>query len=382
MAQGGADAVRAGVATANHDHVLVLGREVFAVLEIGIEQALGVAREEIHREMNALEVAAGIAAGRIKRLGRAGGHQHGVEVLLQIIGIDVLHLAAAFLHDLRHVAGSKFFLFAHVRAGDKLHALLAHQIDAALDDILVQLHVRNAVHQQAADAVRAFVHRHRVAHLVQLIGRGQAGRAGADDGDLFAGPLGGRFGGHPAFIEGAVDDGVLDVLDGHRRVGDTEHARAFARCRAHAAGELRKIVRLVQAIDRLFPALLINEMVPLGDEVVDRTAVAGLAKRHAAIHAARALRLQVSLLGRGVDLVVIVQALQRIAIRHRLALKLHKSSWFTHLEKSFRSPVTLGDQLLLGLFAFEQHALVIGGHHFHELPERGAPVIQHLGGHG
>ena len=350
--QRGADAVRAGVAAADHDHVLVLGGEVLAVLEIGIEQTLGVAREEIHREMNTLEVTTGIAAGRVKRFGRTGGHQHGIEILLQIVGVDVLHLAAALFHDLRHVAGFELVLFTNVRAGDELHALVAHEIDAALNDVLVQLHVRDTVHQQAANAVGAFINRHGVADFVQLIRRSQTSRAGADDRDLFAGALGRRFGAHPALVEGAVDDRVLDVLDGDRRIGDAEHARTFARRRTHAAGELREIVGLVQTFDRLFPALLINEMIPLGDEVVDRAAVAGLAKRHAAIHATRALRLQVALLGRGVDLVVIVQALQRIAIRHRLALKLHKSSWFTHLEKSFR-PATLGDQLLLGLFAFE-----------------------------
>ena len=42
------------IAATNHNHVLVLGGQVLAVLEIGIEQALGVVREEIHREMNAL----------------------------------------------------------------------------------------------------------------------------------------------------------------------------------------------------------------------------------------------------------------------------------------------------------------------------------------
>ena len=122
VAQRGADAVRASVTTTYDDHVLVFGREIFAILEIGIEQALGVAREEIHREMNALEIATRIAAGGIKRLGRAGGHQHGVKVLLQIVRIDVLHFAAAFLHDLGHVAGGEVFLFTDMRTGYKLHA--------------------------------------------------------------------------------------------------------------------------------------------------------------------------------------------------------------------------------------------------------------------
>ena len=328
--QRGADAIRAGVAAANDDHVFVLGRGVRFVLEIGIEQALGAAREEIHRELYAVEVAAGVAAGGVEGLGRSGGHQQRVVFLQQIVGVDEPHFAAAFLHDLRHVAGGEVLLFADVRAGDKLDTLLAQQIHATLDDALVEFHIRDAVHQQTADAIGALVNGDRVADFVQLIRRRQTGGAGADDGDLFAGAFRGRFGGHPAFLEGAIDDRVFDILDRHRRIVDAEHARAFARRGAHATGELREIIRLVQSINRLAPTVLVNEMVPLGDEIIDRATGAGLAKRHTAIHTTRALRLQMFLAGIGVDLIVVVDALQRIAIRHRLALELHKSCWLTH----------------------------------------------------
>ena len=55
-------------------------------------------------------------------------------------------------------------------------------------------------------------------------------------------------------------------------VVDAEHARAFARRRADAAGELREVVGLVQAIERFLPQAAINEIVPFRDEVVDRAA--------------------------------------------------------------------------------------------------------------
>lgn len=42
----------------------------------------------------------------------------------------------------------------------------------------------------------------------------------------------------PAALEGVVDDGALDVLDGDGRLRDAEHARALARRRAHAPREL------------------------------------------------------------------------------------------------------------------------------------------------
>ena len=63
-----------------------------------------------------------------------------------------------------------------------------HQLDAAQDDfLLVELHVRNAVHEQAAGAIGAFEDGDGVAGLVQLRGGGEAGGAGADDGDFLAG---------------------------------------------------------------------------------------------------------------------------------------------------------------------------------------------------
>ena len=102
--------------------MLVFGRKIFAVLEIGIEQALCVSREEIHREMNTLEIAPRITTGGIKWVGCPRRHKHGVKVLLQIVRIDVLHFAAALLHDLGHVAGGEVFLFTDMRTGDKLHA--------------------------------------------------------------------------------------------------------------------------------------------------------------------------------------------------------------------------------------------------------------------
>lgn len=43
---------------------------------------------------------------------------------------------------------------------------------------------------------------------------------------------------YPAALEGVVDDGALDVLDGDGRLGDAQHAGALARRGAHATREL------------------------------------------------------------------------------------------------------------------------------------------------
>ena len=73
-----ADAVGAGVAAADDDDVLVLRRDVLAVGVLAVEQALGVGVQELHREVDALEVAA--LDRQIARLGRAAAQDDGVEL--------------------------------------------------------------------------------------------------------------------------------------------------------------------------------------------------------------------------------------------------------------------------------------------------------------
>ena len=59
-------------------------------------------------------------------------------------------------------------------------------LDAALDDVLLQLEAGDAVGQQAAGAVVAVVDMDLIAARAQLLGGGQPGRAGADDADRLA----------------------------------------------------------------------------------------------------------------------------------------------------------------------------------------------------
>ena len=127
----------------------------------------------------------------------------------------------------------------------------------------------------------------------------------------------GRFGGDPAFVPAAVNDGALDVFDGDGRGIDAEHARAFARRGADAAGEFGEIIRLVQPFERFLPQAAIDEVVPFRDEVMDRAAAghaaeerAGVAERDAAIHAARGLLAELALLHVMVELVPVAYALE------------------------------------------------------------------------
>jgi hypothetical protein len=92
---------------------------------------------------------------------------------------------------------------------------------------------------------------------------------------------------NPALFPAALDNGALDELDGNGRLIDTQNAGSLARRGADAPRELRKVVGGVKAANGGLPAAVVDQVVPVGNEVVDRAA--GVAEGDAAIHAARAL---------------------------------------------------------------------------------------------
>jgi hypothetical protein len=128
-----------------------------------------------------------------------------------------------------------------------------------------------------------------VADTRELLGGRQPGGAGSHDRDLLARP--GRRGlrDHPALLPRVVDRLQLDLLDRHRVAVDREDARGLARRRAQRPRELREVVRGVQPLDRLAPLVAVDEVVPLRDEVAQRTAA--VAEQDAAVHAAPGLLL-------------------------------------------------------------------------------------------
>jgi hypothetical protein len=158
----------------------------------------------------------------------------------------------------------------------------------------------NAIHEQTAGTVRALENRDPMAGLVQLRRSAQSRRAGTDDGDFFAGALLWRFGRDPAFVPALsmISHSMFLMVTGGALM--PKHARTFARRGTDAAGEFGKIIGLVQAVQRLAPEAAINQVVPFGNQIVDRAAaghaadeLAGVAERNSAIHAARALFLEV-----------------------------------------------------------------------------------------
>ena len=101
-----------------------------------------------------------------------------------------------------------------MHACDEANSLLFQQMDTAIDNALGELHVRDAVHEQPADPIGAFVDRYAVADFVELRGGGQSGRTGSHDGHFLAGAFAGWMGLNPTFGKAPVNNRVFDVLDG------------------------------------------------------------------------------------------------------------------------------------------------------------------------
>src|SRR5690242_3728119 len=91
----------------------------------------------------------------------------------------------------------------------------------------------------------------------------------------------------PAFLPRTVDNRTLDRFDRDGIVVDVQRAGSLAWGWADAASELWEVVGGMQHPDRVLPLMPIDQIVPVRDQVVDRTAL--VAERDAAIHATRCL---------------------------------------------------------------------------------------------
>ena len=179
-----------------------------------------------------------------------------------------------------------------VHAVDKADALVRHQIHPPLNDVLGQLHIRDAVGQKSAAALLPLHHRDGMAPVVQLVRRRQARRAGTHHADLLSGPLGraaalDRLGG-----KGVLDDAELVVPDGDGIAVHPADTGPLAGSGTDPSGELREIVGLQQTAQGVEGVLRPNHVVPLGNQVVKGTAEgpsfplhSRLAVGHAAVHA-------------------------------------------------------------------------------------------------
>src|SRR5260370_6220179 len=163
----------------------------------------------------------------------------------------------------------------------------------------------------------------------QLLGRCQSCGARTNDGHLFPSANLRRSGTDPAFDKPVLNDIFFDLLDRNRRLVNPQHTRRFARRGTNPPGEFRKIVSRVQLANRLFPTPVIDQIVPIRNQVVDGTS--RLTEGHAAVHAARALSSQLFFGKVLIDLEPVVDALRNWTPRGNLARVFQESRALTHV---------------------------------------------------
>src|SRR6185369_8162859 len=142
----------------------------------------------------------------------------------------------------------------------------------SLNDGFVELHIWNAVHEQTANTIRFLEHRHSVARRIKLCCTGQTCWSRSNDGHSPSRPSFRRTRNNPTLIETTIDDRTLDRLDCHWLFSDRTHTRSFTRRGANSPRELRKVVCFVQELERRLPTATMNEIVPVGNQIVERTA--------------------------------------------------------------------------------------------------------------
>ena len=314
VADGGAHTVGARVAAADDHDILARSGDVIHAGS-AVQHRLSVGGEELHGEVNALEVAP--FDGEIAGTGRAGAENHRVKVVDQRCGGEI---------------------FANFGVADEGDALGFQHLQAAHHHLfLVQLHIGDAVHEQTTGAIAALIHRHPMASGIKLSRSGEASGTGTDDRDLLPCPLAGWGGRNPACFPTLFSDGIFDVFDGDGGLDDAQYAGAFAGRGADPSSEFGEIVGFVEAIKGILPATPVDQVVPLGDQVVDGATAGGAVHFHArmteggaAVHAARALGLQVFFGHVQVKFIPVADAIAGGDFGRHLAQKFHKASWFSH----------------------------------------------------
>jgi len=178
-------------------------------------------RQEIHGEVDAVEVPAGRIREEIKWPLRANGEQDGVVRTIQALR--------------RHVD-------ANIDVAVKGDTFGFHLANASGDHALFHFEIGNAVNEKSAGASVLLIDMHIMTRPRQLLRGSQPSRTGADNSNFLSGFLVGRLWYDPTFLKAAIGNGALDRFDRDRRVIDVKRAGCFAGCRANASRHFREVI--------------------------------------------------------------------------------------------------------------------------------------------
>src|ERR1043166_5390383 len=133
-----------------------------------------------------------------------------------------------------------------------------------------------------------------MAGFIKLICTCEPSGTGSHNGYSFVGSPERRLWNNPCFLEPAIHNGAFDTLNRHWIVVDSQHTRPFARRRTDSPCELWKVISLMKQFQRLTPVACVNQVIPIGNEIVKRTTgsrtiqnCSRMTERYATIHTAR-----------------------------------------------------------------------------------------------
>ena len=141
-------------------------------------------------------------------------------------------------------------LLPHTAACPEADALALHKRNAVGNDLLRQLHFRDAIGQKPARKRVFFKNRHMMAAAIEIVSCGKSGRAGADHRDFFIRTRSGRHGLHQVVFKAILDDGKLVFPDRDRLGHLAADAGSFTQRRADPACKLREGTCLQQPLQR------------------------------------------------------------------------------------------------------------------------------------
>ena len=167
----------------------------------------------------------------------------------------------------------------------------------------------------------------------QLLRRCQARRARTNHRHFFTCFLSSGLRHNPTILPSFFCNKSLDGLNTHRVAIYIQSASRFARRRTNAPRKLRKIIGGMQCIQRLLIIAFVNQIIPIRNDVVNRTACC--TKRRTAIHATRSLHCCLFICHWNDKFFVVFEALCHCAIFVFLTIKLHEACNFTHTKNLY-----------------------------------------------
>ena len=133
---------------------------------------------------------------------------------------------------------------------------------------------------------------------------------------------------YKSFFKSNFYNVLFNFLNGYRWLVNAQYTGTFTRGGANAARKLREIVGLVKPVERRPPIVLVDEVVPVRDEIIDRAAA--VAEWNAAIHASGGLRAHFRGAGILHELAPVLHALERRLGAPAFAINFKKCSRIAH----------------------------------------------------